>query len=493
MTSLKNILIIDDEPDIRGLLSMTLERMGYSTNCSNNISHAQDLLAENHYDLCLTDLKLPDGSGIDIVKQIQQNNTPTPVIVITAHGSMDIAIEAMKYGAFDFINKPVDLKNLRSLINNALSSTDNIPTQSSINDLVGESVSAITLKNNIAKVARSQAPVFIHGESGSGKELVARAIHKASSRNKDNFIAVNCGAIPRELMESEFFGHLKGSFTGAHQDKQGLFQSAEGGTLFLDEVADLPIEMQVKLLRAIQEKTIRPVGSQKEMAINVRILSATHKNLFTEIKENRFRNDLYYRINVIEINVPSLRERQTDIPLLTTSLLKKIADKNNESISQITSNALDTLNHYSFPGNVRELENILERASALCNNNTIHTHDLQLNQNRTEHVNSSFHLGQQAPAIDNELTQSYQGITNNEDIFGDTSENNSERKSQTTNKQIYNANEEPLDSYLDKIEKNIILDHLEKQRWNRTSTAKTLGITFRSLRYRMKKLGIDDD
>ncbi len=481
MTSLKNILIIDDEPDIRGLLSMTFERMGYTTNCAENISHAQDLLTQNTYDLCLTDLRLPDGSGIDIVKQIQQYDTPIPVIVITAHGSMDIAIEAMKYGAFDFINKPVDLKNLRSLINNALRVTDNIPTQSSISDLVGESDSALALKDNIAKVSRSQAPVFIHGESGSGKELVARAIHKASLRNNDSFIAVNCGAIPRELMESEFFGHAKGSFTGAHQDKQGLFQSAEGGTLFLDEVADLPMEMQVKLLRAIQEKSIRPVGSQKEMAINVRILSATHKNLLNEIKENRFRNDLYYRINVIEINVPSLRERQTDIPLLTTTLLEKIANKNNETRSQITPNALNSLKSYSFPGNVRELENILERASALCSDNTIHTDDLQLNRNISENLSDSSYNDLQTSVLESKNAQAEQSAIN------------IAQKNTSTNEQAYDAGEESLDSYLDKIEKNIILNHLEKQRWNRTSTAKTLGVTFRSLRYRMKKLGIDDE
>lgn len=477
MKLLKHILIIDDEPDIRGLLSMTLERMGYATTCSANIGHAQELLSEQSFDLCLTDLRLPDGSGIDIVKSIQKTKEPIPVIVITAHGSMDAAIEAMKYGAFDFINKPVNLPNFRTLINNALLINDNSLTPSSIIELVGESVAAIELKKQITKVSRSQAPVFIHGESGSGKELVARAIHKTSSRNDKNFIAVNCGAIPRELMESEFFGHTKGSFTGAHQDKQGLFQSAENGTLFLDEVADLPIEMQVKLLRAIQEKNIRPVGSHKEIAINVRILSATHKNLLHEIQENRFRNDLYYRINVIEINVPSLRARASDIPLLTTTLLEKIAIKNNTSVTTITEDTLILLSSYTFPGNVRELENILERASALCNNHLIQTTDLQLDR----HVANE-------PIVDDPT---------NQPIFTRTI--NSEN-TQTVNtdcisseEKAYDATKESLDDYLDKIEKNIILDHLEKQRWNRTSTAKTLGITFRSLRYRMKKLGIDDE
>lgn len=477
----KNILIIDDEPDIRGLLSMTLERMGYTTQCAENIKHAVELLSENTFNLCLTDLRLPDGNGIDIVKRIQTSANQIPVIVITAHGSIDVAIEAMKYGAFDFINKPVDLNNLRSLVNNALLINENVPTQSSVIDLVGESTAAIKLKENIAKVSRSQAPVFIHGESGSGKELVARAIHKTSSRNNDSFVAVNCGAIPRELMESEFFGHTKGSFTGAHQDKQGLFQSAEGGTLFLDEVADLPMEMQVKLLRAIQEKSIRPVGSQKEMPINVRILSATHKNLLNEIKQDRFRNDLYYRINVIEINVPSLRERKSDISLLTNTLLTKIAAKNKEDISNITDDARTRLSAYYFPGNVRELENILERASALCSNNTILPEDLQLNGHGTNAEDSAQAFKELNPLDNNDVTN------------GQASNNRRVQDDKTNGQQAYNASAEPLDDYLDNIEKNIILSHLEKLRWNRTSTAKILGITFRSLRYRMKKLGIDDE
>jgi two-component system response regulator PilR (NtrC family) len=309
---------------------------------------------------------------------------------------------------------------------------------------------------------------------------VARAIHKASSRTNDCFIAVNCGAIPRELMESEFFGHTKGSFTGAHQDKQGLFQSAEGGTLFLDEVADLPIEMQVKLLRAIQEKIIRPVGSHKEMSINVRILSATHKNLLDEIQKNQFRNDLYYRINVIEINVPSLRERKSDISLLTQTLLNKISKKNNEDISTITNDALLRLSEYSFPGNVRELENILERASALCNENTIQADDLQLNGHSLDAENAS-------PRLIMPADLDRRDASNNQ--ISSTVGSNEKNDGQ----QCYDAGEESIDDFLEKIEKSIILRHLEKLRWNRTSTAKKLGITFRSLRYRMKKLGIDDD
>jgi two-component system response regulator PilR (NtrC family) len=476
----KHILIIDDEADIRGLLSMTLQRMGHITSCAENLKYAVELLSENLFDLCLTDLKLPDGNGINIVKRIQQSKNPMPVIVITAHGSMDIAVESMKHGAFDFINKPVNLKNLRALINNALFVNDSTSTRLSTTDLIGESTAAIKLKQNISKVSRSQAPVFIHGESGSGKELVARGIHKASSRINDCFIAVNCGAIPRELMESEFFGHTKGSFTGAHQDKQGLFQSAEGGTLFLDEVADLPVEMQVKLLRAIQEKIVRPVGSQKEMSINVRILSATHKNLLNEIQKNKFRNDLYYRINVIEINVPSLRERRSDIPLLTHTLLKKISKKNNEELSSITDEAQLLLNEYSFPGNVRELENILERAAALCSDTVIQASDLNLSGHSlaVEPISHSSLI----PVSRDRREATYQQINSN-----------TRSSDQNTVEKIYDAASESIDDYLEKVEKGIILRYLETLRWNRTSTAKKLGITFRSLRYRMKKLGIDDD
>ena len=468
----KNILIIDDEPDIRGLLSMTAERMGHKTVCVENIKKATQILDKHKFDLCLTDLKLPDGSGLDIVKFIEKNNSHTLTIVITAHGSMDIAVEAMKYGAFDFLNKPVDLNNLRSLIKNALATTEKSQEADSTG-IAGSSEATLKLKKNIAKVALSQAPVFIYGESGSGKELVARAIHKISSRHQSPFIAVNCGAIPKELMESEFFGHTKGSFTGAIHDKKGLFQSAEGGTLFLDEVADLPMDMQVKLLRAIQEKTVRPVGSQKEVLINVRILSATHKNLLDAINEGVFRNDLYYRINVIEINVPPLRERLSDIELITYVLLKKIALKNDVPKTDISKSALTQLKEYHFPGNVRELENILERACALCSNQRIEINDLQFN-------------GSQPPP-----SYTNKKIVQNELVKIKHTEHNTGTDKLLPNSYNYETME--IDGYLSSIEKSIILDCLDKNRWNRTSTAKILGITFRSLRYRMKKLGIDND
>ena len=468
----KNILIIDDEPDIRGLLSMTAERMGHKTVCVENIKKATQILDKHKFDLCLTDLKLPDGSGLDIVKFIEKNNSHTLTIVITAHGSMDIAVEAMKYGAFDFLNKPVDLNNLRSLIKNALATTEKSQEADSTG-IAGSSEATLKLKKNIAKVALSQAPVFIYGESGSGKELVARAIHKISSRHQSPFIAVNCGAIPKELMESEFFGHTKGSFTGAIHDKKGLFQSAEGGTLFLDEVADLPMDMQVKLLRAIQEKMVRPVGSQKEVLINVRILSATHKNLLDAINEGVFRNDLYYRINVIEISVPPLRERLSDIELITYVLLKKIALKNDVPKTDISKSALTQLKEYHFPGNVRELENILERACALCSNQSIEINDLQFN-------------GSQPPS-----SYTNKKIVQNELVKIKHTEHNTGTDKLLPNS--YNYETMKIDDYLSSIEKSIILDCLDKNRWNRTSTAKILGITFRSLRYRMKKLGIDND
>jgi two-component system response regulator PilR (NtrC family) len=468
MSQKNHVLIIDDEPDIRGLLSMTVERMGHQTRCAATIAMAKKILSEKTFDLCLTDLRLPDGSGIELVQLIQDNYPQLPVIVITAHGSMDIAVQAMKYGAFDFINKPVELPQLRALITSALNTQNTNPTPQSITAIIGESPAVLQLKNNIAKVARSQAPVFICGESGSGKELVARAIHTFSARKDKAFVAVNCGAIPRELMESEFFGHTKGSFTGAHQDKQGLFQSAEGGTLFLDEVADLPMDMQVKLLRAIQEKTVRPVGAQKEIPINVRILSATHKNLMSEIQQGAFRNDLYYRINVIEIAVPPLRQRTADIAMLCKALLEKIATKNAIPAISISKTALAALSNYHFPGNVRELENILERASTLCGDNGIEADDLHL-------------PGSMAPASSQTSFAPVNALPEKElnHSLGLTKDYDPEKIS--------------IDDYLDNIEKNIILDTLEQHRWNRTSTAKVLGITFRSLRYRLKKLGIDDE
>jgi len=453
------ILVIDDEPDIRQLLSITLSRMGLTAYCAENVTQAYDTLKQHTFQLCITDLRLPDGSGLDIVKFITVNHPRTPVIVITAHGSMDIAINAMKLGAFDFINKPVDLHNLRQLITNA-TAVNSSKEKEATDNIIGVSQSIQLLKQKIEQISRSQAPIFITGESGSGKEVVARAIHQSSPRKNQPFIAINCGAIPKELMESEFFGHKKGSFTGAHQDKQGLFQAAHGGTLLLDEIADLPLEMQVKLLRVIQEKSIRPIGSQTELSVDVRIISATHQNLLDAVSKGLFRSDLYYRVNVIEILVPPLREKLDDIPLLSDFILHKIARQNNNIKYQINNATLQALQAYDFPGNIRELENILERACALTSDEHIHIEHLLLTAPVEKVLNTP-------PQISSEKKQSH--------------------------KTAFDASTESIDEHLENIEKNILLDALNNNRWNRTSTAKTLGISFRSLRYRLKKLKIDVD
>ena len=449
-------LVIDDEPDIRELLSMTLERMAISCDTASNLAEANTFLSSTSYNLCLTDMKLPDGNGLDLVASIQEKYSTLPVAVITAYGSMDIAIEAMKAGAFDFISKPIDLTSLRSLITKAIASNE-IPETVEENKtrLIGNSESVKSLINSINKLARSQAPVYISGESGSGKELVARSIHEIGPRNDKEFVPVNCGAIPGELMESEFFGHKKGSFTGASHDKQGLFQAAEGGTLFLDEVADLPIDMQVKLLRAIQEKAVRPVGSQSEMKTDVRILCATHKNLDDLVRQGDFRQDLFYRLNVIQLAVPPLRKRLDDLPLLIDSILARIAEVHGMDAPVVTKDALKTLAEYEFPGNIRELENILERAFTLCESNEITQRDLQLN------------------AMGASLEQPQNGHRGG-------------------NHYQSSLNHSSIDEYLLEVEREIICETLENVRWNKTLAAKKLGISFRSLRYRLVKLGLGD-
>jgi two-component system response regulator PilR (NtrC family) len=442
-------LIVDDEPDIRELLELTLGRMGIDTKAAPNLTEAKQLLSDYTFDMCLTDMKLPDGDGIEFVEHIQQNFPDIPVAVITAHGNMELAVKALKAGAFDFVSKPVDLQSLRNLVKTALKVSHNFPKvdRRSRDILLGDSKEIKKTRAIIAKVARSQAPIYISGESGSGKELLARLIHSKGPRSNNPFIPVNCGAIPSELMESEFFGHKKGSFTGAISDKEGLFQAADGGTLFFDEVADLPLHMQVKLLRAIQEKSIRPVGEHKEQRVDVRILSATHKNLDKMVKEGKFRQDLYYRINVIELDVPPLREHPEDIELLTEQLLVRLNGDSGLPIPKISDMALQELKAYSFPGNVRELENILERAMALCENDVIEPEDLQLPVNKEEDVpvETSIAVGD--------------GIS--------------------------------LESQLTAIEKNAILDALEKANHNKTAAAKLLGMSFRSFRYRLKKLGLE--
>lgn len=439
-------LIVDDEPDIRELLEITLGRMKLDTRSARNVKEAREWLAKEPFDLCLTDMRLPDGTGLDIVQHIQQRYPQTPVAMITAFGSVDTAINALKAGAFDFLTKPVDLGRLRELVATALRlgnpDEDAAPGASR---LLGESPPMRALRGQIQKLARSQAPVYISGESGSGKELVARLIHEQGPRRERAFVPVNCGAIPSELMESEFFGHKKGSFTGAVEDKQGLFQAANGGSLFLDEVADLPLTMQVKLLRAIQEKAVRSVGGQQEVVVDTRILCATHKDLAAEVAAGRFRQDLYYRLNVIELRVPPLRERREDIPLLADVMLKRL----NEGIGlppvKLDGPALEKLKSYRFPGNVRELENMLERAYTLCEGDVICAHDLRLADAAPAGENGEASLAQ----IDN------------------------------------------IEDYLEDVERKLIMQALEETRWNRTAAAQRLGLSFRSMRYRLKKLGID--
>ncbi|ARU89803.1 sigma-54 dependent transcriptional regulator [Pseudomonas sp. M30-35] len=439
-------LIVDDEPDIRELLEITLGRMKLDTRCARNVKEAREWLAKEPFDLCLTDMRLPDGTGMDLVQYISQRHPQMPVAMITAYGSLDTAINALKSGAFDFLTKPVDLGRLRELVATALriqaADGKEVPVDSR---LLGDSPPMRTLRKQIHKLARSQAPVYISGESGSGKELVARLIHEQGPRSEQPFVPVNCGAIPSELMESEFFGHKKGSFTGAVEDKQGLFQAANGGTLFLDEVADLPLAMQVKLLRAIQEKAVRTVGGQHEVVVDVRILCATHKDLGAEVAAERFRQDLFYRLNVIELRVPALRERREDIAELADVMLKRLSNGGGATAATLQPDALEKLKSYRFPGNVRELENMLERAYTLCEDDQITAADLRLADAGTSSEQGEASLAQ----IDN------------------------------------------LEDYLENIERKLIVQALEETRWNRTAAAQRLGLSFRSMRYRLKKLGID--
>ncbi len=434
-------LIVDDEPDIRELLELTLARMDIATRGAATLAEARALLGRHPFRLCLTDMRLPDGDGLDLVRHIQKRFPDVPVAVITAFGSMESAVQALKAGAFDFVSKPVDLQMLRALVTSALKVRRTYPEvdRRSRRTLLGDSALMQEIRATIHKLARSQAPVYISGESGTGKELVARLIHEKGPRSDHPFVAVNCGAIPTDLMESEFFGHVKGSFTGAVADKQGLFQAAGGGTLFLDEVAELPLHMQVKLLRAIQEKAVRPVGAQREVAIDVRVLSATHKDLGLLVQASEFRQDLYYRINVIELHVPSLRERPDDLPALTASVLARLAAGGEPAT--LAPEALEALRGYAFPGNVRELENILERATTLCEDRVIRRPDLHLPA-----------AGIEPPRQPGDL---------------------------------------PLETYLDTVERDAIVQALEKTRYNKTAAAKRLGITFRALRYRLKKLGLE--
>jgi two-component system response regulator PilR (NtrC family) len=436
--SVSVVLLVDDEPDILELLEMTLLGMGLIVDKATGVREAISCLAARHYDLCLTDMRMPDGDGLEVVKYIAQKNLDVPVAVLTAHGNMENAITVLKAGAFDYLAKPLSLEQLRNLVKSALSLPQ--PGPSGDKQLLGHAPAMQKVRDLIEKVARSQAPVHISGESGSGKELAARLIVQSGARRDQPLIAVNCGAIPENLMESEFFGHKKGAFTGADKDKDGLFQAANGGTLFLDEVADLPLLMQVKLLRVIQEKRVRKVGATSEEAVDVRLISATHSDLACRVKLGQFRQDLYYRLNVIPIQMPALRELREDIPQIARQKLEQLSAGAPVRFSE---EALGALQHYDFPGNVRELENIIERALALCSDDLIAVQDLHLGPvERTQ-----FDVG--------EVSDKY-----------------------------------PLPDYLDKVEKEALLEALQQTNFNRTAAAKLLGLTFRTMRYRMERLGI---
>ncbi|MBJ90215.1 MAG: sigma-54-dependent Fis family transcriptional regulator [Woeseia sp.] len=430
-------LIVDDEPDIRELLALTLGRMDIKTVVAEDYSQAITKLKNHQFDICLTDMRLPDGDGLELVAWIQKNTPRVPVAVITAHGNIETAVQALKLGAFDFVSKPLDLKNLRSIVGNAIKLTNKQGQESS--QLIGRSPAMLRLKEMISRVARSQAPVHISGESGTGKELVARLIQESGPRKEGPFVPVNCGAIPPDLLESELFGYRKGAFTGAATDKAGLLQSANTGTLFLDEIADMPLSMQVKLLRVIQEQTVRPIGSATEESLDIRILSATHKNLARMVQNGDFREDLYYRINVIELHVPALREREDDVLELANFILERLES----SIKILDKSARMRLLKHNFPGNVRELENMLERAVTLSAGATISEKDLTLRQDGDE------------------LSKTDDGAADN------------------------------LGERIDDVQRQAILEALEKTRYNKTAAAKLLGLTFRQLRYRIKKLSID--
>ncbi len=451
------VLVIDDEPDIRKLVAMSLSRIGVDTQVAANLAEARQLLSEFRFSACLCDMRLPDGDGLDFVREARESHPDMPIAVITAHGHVESAVEAMRNGAFDFVSKPVDLGVLRRLVKQALQlSTGQMPVEAKAQavarpdsaeplidgeTLIGDSDIMEKLRDRIRKVAHTNAPVWITGESGTGKELIARLIHANSPRAQQAFVAINCGAIPNELVESELFGHTKGSFTGAHQDKEGLFRAAEGGTLFLDEVAELPLHMQVKVLRAIQERAIRPVGAHEEVAVDVRLLSATHSDLAERVADGSFRQDLYYRLNVISICAPALRDRSEDIPSLIESIMQRLAAGEENTVT-LDASAIARLAGYSFPGNVRELENILARASALADGGSISADELEL-------------LESEALASDSKASRA----------------TNSEHGAERTR----------------------LLKALEETRWNRRQAAVLLGLTYRQLRYRIQQLGLDQN
>ena len=459
-----DVLVVDDEDDIRELLELSLMRMGLACDSAGTVQAARELLSQRRYRLCLTDMRLPDGDGLELVEHIQTSQPGLPVAVITAFGSIETAIRALKLGAFDFVTKPVELKALRELVSHALklkgADERAAAAPAGTRALIGHSPAFVQLRTQAEKLARNQAPVFIHGESGTGKEVIARYIHRLGARAAGPFVPVNCGAISAELMESEFFGHRKGSFTGAGADKEGLFQAAQGGTLFLDEVAELPLHMQVKLLRAIQERAVRPVGAHAEEAVDVRLLSASHQDLGRLVAEGRFRQDLFFRINVITLRVPPLRERREDIADLAAHILARLAAREGGAPRRLSADALQALQRYAFPGNVRELENLLERACALCEGDEIVAADIELYPEQTasgwlaDGASGAFGAHDEA-AHDSRLEPAPSGDAN------------------------------------DDAERLRIIRALEHTRWNRSAAARNLGMTLRQLRYRLQKWGME--
>jgi two-component system response regulator PilR (NtrC family) len=467
------LLVVDDEPDLLTLYELTLLREGYEIDSAGTVAEALKALGERSYQAVITDMRLPDGSGLDLLRWLEQQGRSEKALVITAFGSAENAVEALKAGAYDYLTKPVDLRQFRLVVASALGrgpgkeerrATPRTP-QGAMGRLVGDSAALSEVRSLIDKVARSMAPVLVNGESGTGKELVARSIHEQGARASQRFVAVNCGAIPENLLEAEFFGYRKGAFTGAAEDREGFFQAADGGTLFLDEIGDLPLAMQSKLLRAVQERSVRPVGAVAETPVNVRLVSATHKDLAAEVAAGRFRQDLYYRLNVIQIRVPPLRERLDDLPLISTRVLERIAqDAGVSPTPRLTPEALAMLSRYAFPGNVRELENLLHRALALAGGEWIRAEDLGLPETMLDEAR----VDTQPAELDLPLAAPLPAphVAAPEDLPGD------------------------LAAYLDEVERAILLKALERHRFNRTAAAASLGLSLRQIRYRMARLGI---
>lgn len=477
------ILVVDDEPDLRTLYELTLLREGYRVEAAGSVSEAWQHLEAGRFDAVITDMRLPDGLGMEILQRIQQDQRGERCVVMTAYGSAENAVEALKAGAFDYLTKPVDLKQFRAVVASAVQATVQTATAKSVRTtddggkaapaigssgvaalerLVGESEPMRLVKARIAKVARGMAPVLVRGESGTGKELVARAVHACSQRSDGPFVAVNCGAIPENLLEAEFFGARKGSYTGSSQDRDGYFQAARGGTLFLDEIGDLPLAMQSKLLRAIQERSVRPIGSTQEDAVDVRIVSATHKDLHAEVQASRFRQDLFYRLNVIEIAVPALRERRGDLPALCSALLERIARDAGMPVPKLSADVLQLLSEHPLRGNVRELENLLHRAVALSDGDMLHL----------DFVDSSV-MPTEAAAPEPVLAREPQPESAPAFASRQTS-----------------AMPNDLQGYLDQQERRILVRALQESGFNRTAAAARLGLSLRQIRYRIARLGI---